>query len=301
MIADDITIDGDQTLVADDEEGNRSPDLSRRPGIVFVNGQDAGQSFVLDRPHTVIGRASRCEIRVQEKDVSRRHALFDLSMNGVQIVDLRSRNGVFVNESRVQRCYIKHGDIIRLGGDLTLRFSWLSSTEIAFLEEMYDAAVFDPLTNAHNRRYFGNVLTRSAEQYVSGGRDMALLIVDLDNFKKLNDTFGHQVGDQALYHVASLIRSEMGEADTVCRFGGEEFAILLDRDDHAEALQVAEAIKNTVEDNPLVSGGVRIGMTVSIGVAMMREVNGDPDAVFALADARMYAAKEAGRNQIRFA
>ncbi|WP_146191640.1 GGDEF domain-containing protein [Azospirillum humicireducens] len=198
----------------------------------------------------------------------------------------------------MDRCWLNNQDVIRIGGETMLRFSLLSANEIEFMEKMYEAAVLDPLTRIYNRRYFFGLLHQYIEKNMRAKQRLALIIIDIDHFKILNDTYGHQVGDFALRHVSSLICLTVRAGDKVCRFGGEEFTILLNEVDLPEATSIAERIRATVEDNPLLYEGAVIPMTVSIGVATLDHAFGSPDRLFALADARMYEAKNAGRNQV---
>jgi diguanylate cyclase (GGDEF)-like protein len=162
----------------------------------------------------------------------------------------------------------------------------------------------DSLTGLANRRYFDERLREELMRAVRYGVPVACLFIDIDGFKRINDTYGHQTGDRALAVVAACVRQQVRLGDTVARYGGEEFAALLqgDRDD---ALTVAERVRLAVERLDLQDDhGQRIALTVSIGVAA-RRVGGTAAGAVSLgremieeADRAMYQAKRNGRNRI---
>jgi diguanylate cyclase (GGDEF)-like protein len=162
----------------------------------------------------------------------------------------------------------------------------------------------DSLTGLANRRYFDERLREELMRAVRYGVPVACLFIDIDGFKRINDTYGHQTGDRALAVVAACVRQQVRLGDTVARYGGEEFAALLqgDRDD---ALTVAERVRMAVERLDLQDDhGQRIALTVSIGVAA-RRVGGTAAGAVSLgremieeADRAMYQAKRNGRNRI---
>ena len=168
---------------------------------------------------------------------------------------------------------------------------------IAAARAVHDAerrAVVDPLTGLRNRRDFERVLSEA-----SGGKDGATLIyVDLDHFKKLNDTLGHPAGDAALKHVARLLESAVRDGDLVARIGGEEFAVWLPRTGLREGTEVAERIRRTVADKPLTWSGSVYPLTTSCGIASYPELVGNVMNLQAAADAALYRAKELGRNRV---
>jgi diguanylate cyclase (GGDEF)-like protein len=164
-----------------------------------------------------------------------------------------------------------------------------------------DAAEIDPLTGIANRRGFDAALDRVLAQARRSGSPAALLLLDLDHFKTVNDTWGHQVGDFVLQAVARTIRQELrGSEDVAARLGGEEFAVALPgaRADHA--LLVAERMRRAVAGIDIRRADSRIGLSISIGVAAARETD-LPEALLSLADAALYRAKANGRNRVECA
>lgn len=161
-------------------------------------------------------------------------------------------------------------------------------------------AVIDPLTGLYNRRYALPHLGQIAERAHQTKRHFAVMILDLDRFKRINDTYGHAAGDQVLTDVAQRIRENLRAADLVARIGGEEFLIVMPDTDLEKAKTAAERLRWVVEQTPIaVSNGTQgVHATLSIGVAMGGGENYAPEALMEQADRALYAAKTDGRNQV---
>jgi diguanylate cyclase (GGDEF)-like protein len=170
----------------------------------------------------------------------------------------------------------------------------LSRAEL--IDALSRASATDPLTGLANRRSFDAGLARELAGIRRHGRPVSLCLLDVDHFKRYNDTHGHLAGDQALVLVASVLRSELRGLDLAARYGGEEFVLLLPDTDLDAAAGVAERIRSAVADLPAPGSP----LTVSIGVAAATE-GCFPDALIATADEALYAAKEGGRNRVETA
>jgi diguanylate cyclase (GGDEF)-like protein len=165
-------------------------------------------------------------------------------------------------------------------------------------EHLRHLADHDPLTGLPNRRRFDAELGRHTARLQRYGLAGAVLLVDLDNFKTINDTLGHAAGDDYIIRAAKLLRSELRDSDVVARIGGDEFAILLPQADAQQAAETARRLVAAVQPPPGARDPGDPQMTFSIGVAsFVREGTWDPEAVVAAADRAMYAAKTAGRNR----
>ena len=166
------------------------------------------------------------------------------------------------------------------------------------MERAKDQALRDGLTELYNRRAFDDLLARAlAREQRQGGR-LALVFVDLDHFKKLNDTFGHPAGDAALKVTAQILERYLRKGDEAARYGGEEFAVILPGADEAGARGLAERIRHAVQHQRLVFEGARIAFTASFGVAVSPGDATSDDALLAAADRALYAAKHQGRNRV---
>ncbi|WGS53968.1 sensor domain-containing diguanylate cyclase [Paraburkholderia sp. D15] len=191
--------------------------------------------------------------------------------------------------------------------DILERFASIvtaSLDNVAHRERLKQLGMTDSLTGLANRRYFDERMREEIMRAARYGVPVACLFIDIDSFKRINDTYGHQTGDRALAAVAACVRQQVRLGDTVARYGGEEFAALL-QGDRADALTVAERVRLAVERLDLQDDhGVRIALTVSIGVAA-RTIGGAPAeaaasgrAMMEEADRAMYQAKRNGRNRI---
>jgi len=161
--------------------------------------------------------------------------------------------------------------------------------------ELKILAMTDDLTGLDNRRQFVELATRHISYIRRFGGEAALIVFDIDHFKKINDTYGHQAGDVVLKSLVAPIRSQLREVDTFARIGGEEFAILLPHAGLEMALRVAERIRRAVACSESFSEGT--GLTISLGVAAAEGANAQYDELFDQADKALYAAKQNGRNR----
>ncbi|MBL7254737.1 diguanylate cyclase [Paractinoplanes lichenicola] len=168
-------------------------------------------------------------------------------------------------------------------------------------EEAQRLSLTDPLTGLWNYRYLRESLRREVERASRFGRMLAVLVLDLDHFKEVNDTYGHAAGDAVLGEFARRIRVGLREVDVAFRQGGEEFVVLLPETDAYGGAIVAERLGAAVRSRPVAVDGVQIPITVSIGVAVYPEHGENSVQVLAAADRALYAAKNAGRDTYRLA
>jgi diguanylate cyclase (GGDEF)-like protein len=148
--------------------------------------------------------------------------------------------------------------------------------------------------------HFGEHLQRLLTEADRGSGPVALVLVDIDYFKKVNDSWGHAAGDAVLKHVAHLIQDGVRSIDITVRYGGEEIAVLMGHTDSAHAVEIAERLRETIEKTPARHGGVEIPVTASFGVAAYPETVKVRDQLFPAADKALYIAKHEGRNCVRF-
>ncbi len=194
--------------------------------------------------------------------------------------------------------------------DITLRksaeqeLSLLSAQRGRLLDEaallqarLRDASVRDPLTRLFNRRYLDATLSRELQRCNRDGRPLALLVVDADHFKRINDQHGHAAGDDVLRALAHALNTMHRGADVVCRFGGEEFVVVLPGSDASHAARRAEEVRLRIQALEVATDGGLVRITVSIGVAAIR-AGEDRRSLFKRADAAVYAAKQQGRNRV---
>ena len=171
---------------------------------------------------------------------------------------------------------------------------------IASNERLALLSITDGLTRLYNHRHFQEELSREFEEALRYERNLSLALIDLDLFKKVNDTYGHGAGDQVLKEVSALFTNNIRSADMAARYGGEEFAVLMPETGLDDAMQFAENIRQTIETSPVISDGVTIPVTVSIGLASFPHTQVQtPRQLVECADRALYRAKRGGRNQVK--
>lgn len=177
-----------------------------------------------------------------------------------------------------------------------------TSLEIVWeMEEVSRRARTDPLTGLHNRRHFDELLGQMIKQTDRFGDPVALIMADVDHFKNVNDTWGHDAGDEVLKSLAETLKAGVRDADICSRFGGEEFAIVLPKTTLQGAAELADRLRKQVETKPVVVNGEPISVTISCGVACYPDGVITKEALFAAADRALYEAKSAGRNCVKSA
>jgi diguanylate cyclase (GGDEF)-like protein/PAS domain S-box-containing protein len=166
-------------------------------------------------------------------------------------------------------------------------------------EALRDRSVRDPLTRLFNRRYLEETLVRELSSCKRSEKPLAVIMADIDHFKRYNDTHGHDVGDFVLVQIAEIIRARLRSADIPCRYGGEELALVMPGAGREIAMGRAEAIRKAIEGHEFVYKGKRLaGVTVSMGVAECPADGGAAAALLKAADSALYQAKEGGRNRV---
>jgi diguanylate cyclase (GGDEF)-like protein len=216
------------------------------------------------------------------------------------IEDAGSRNGVFVNDERVARAPLRDGDRVRLGSAVTLRFQVVTEQEHHALVRVFESSVKDGLTGAWNRRYLDERLLGELGFAKRHRTALAVVLVDIDHFKKVNDTHGHQVGDLVLQATAETMRTAIRVEDVLARYGGEEFLVIARGLDLTRGVQLAERLRIIAERRPVVVDGTTIPRTISAGVATVECCGEDLSShtLLRIADERLYRAKAGGRNRV---
>jgi len=164
--------------------------------------------------------------------------------------------------------------------------------------KLYEQAITDGMTHLYLHRYFKQRLFDEVKRATRFTRSLAVIMIDIDHFKKLNDSYGHQIGDEVLKRVASIIRKAVRTHDLPVRYGGEEFALVLPETDMGGAVAVAERIRRNIESDYLEVAGKTVKITASFGVAIYPDSASDMDTLIKAADVALYSSKEHGRNRV---
>jgi len=265
--------------------------------IVVIYGAELGRKYAIENREMTIGRATVNDICVSQDSVSRTHATILVDEHGVKIRDNVSTNGTYVNDHKIHEVYLKDGDLIKVGRSI-FKFLTGDNIESSYHEEIYRLSTVDGLTQIFNKRYFVETLERELSRARRYDRPLALMMFDIDHFKRCNDTYGHRAGDHVLRHMADLVRQRSRKVDVIARYGGEEFAVVLPEIDLAGAAQFGESLRRMVEEEEFVIEGRRILLAISVGVADLEPGVANADDLIKKADARLYRAKQGGRNRV---
>jgi diguanylate cyclase (GGDEF)-like protein len=268
--------------------------------MVVLYGPNVGQVYKLEKNRILIGRDRSAEIRISEVGISRRHAMLNKdASNNYTLEDLGSRNGTYLGDKRLEGPHkLENNDRVRFGASSVLKYVFGSDPEASYALTMYEAAMNDGLTGVFNRRYME---VRLVSELAFARRHMApvaLLLIDLDHFKRVNDTYGHPAGDQVLKEFARLVKKSIRAEDTLGRYGGEEFAILARLTDKTKGKIIAERIRSKIAEHVFLSDSHKLQITVSVGVAAGGSRLPTPEELLQAADRALYQAKKAGRNQV---
>jgi two-component system cell cycle response regulator len=265
--------------------------------FIYPIGPGLGRRYALGTSPLLLGRDEDCDVCLDDPAVSRRHARVQPTADGFYTLDLDSTNGTFVNEQPVARQRLQDGDYLRVGSSI-FRFLDRDSIETAYHEEVYRLTILDALTGLHNRRYLLEFLDTERVRSARYGRRPALVLLDVDHFKAINDQRGHLAGDEALRQLAALLTAQIRASDLATRYGGEEFALVLLETGREDALAVAERVRGAVEGQAFVLAGQPFRLTVSLGVATPDEQLVGAETLFRWADEKLLQAKQSGRNRV---
>jgi two-component system cell cycle response regulator len=270
-----------------------------KPYLIVLAGSAMGVMHHIDRDTTVIGRGERAELRIIDDGISREHSRVVRKGHQILVEDMGSTNGTFCNGVRIASQVLAEGDKIMIGTGTILKFTYHDELDEVFQQQLTESALRDPLTKIYNRKFF---LDRVQNEFTYADRHrlpLALLFLDIDRFKSINDTHGHPVGDEVLKELASLMTQSLRSEDVLARYGGEEFAVICRGLDLERAQNLAERIRKAVEQHRFEARERIIPVTVSIGVASFPDprVRSAGDLIV-LSDETMYHAKRSGRNQV---
>ena len=273
-------------------------DMVRRPAcLVVIHGDSIGQKYDLDVKVLTIGRGRDNDICVNHRSVSRNHVEVHVDDRGAQLKDLRSTNGTYVNDEAVGNVYLRDGDRIKVGRTV-LKFISGSNVEAAYHEQLFTMTRYDALTGVYNRRSFDEKVDDEVARAHRYTRPLALLLFDIDHFKRCNDTYGHRAGDHVLRGVAQAVLQRARKHDFVARYGGEEFAVILHELELPGPQVFAEEVRELIQNTMFEFEGHQIPVTISIGLVLWNPSFTKSGQMIEAADQCLYQAKSAGRNQV---
>jgi two-component system, cell cycle response regulator len=296
-----VTIDWDDiTRVQKDPPGTVKARTSRDQAyLIVLAGSAMGEMFKLSENPTIIGRGQTAHIRMTDEGISREHCHIEIEGDHMVLQDLGSTNGTFCQGTRVQRHVLEDGDKILVGSNTVLKFTYHDSLDELFQRQMYESALRDDLTKTFNKKYFTDRLESEYAFAMRTQSPLSLVVFDLDHFKNINDTYGHPAGDVALAEVSHVIAGLIRAEDVFARVGGEEFGVICRGTDRAQALAVAERMRQTVATHSFCAEGKTLAIAISAGTATVPDPHiTDAQGLIAAADHALYEAKRTGRNRV---
>jgi diguanylate cyclase (GGDEF)-like protein len=271
--------------------------------LIIIRGTPQGQRFFLTKPEMVLGRDASVDISISDNGISRKHVKFTKKDQSVFLSDIGSSNGTLLNDKRIEphvSVLLEKEDMIKLGKTI-FKFLPAGELEILFYGNLGLAAHTDPLTQIYNRGYLLEVLDAEVKRVQALHTDLSIIFFDLDYFKKINDTYGHDAGDYVLREVVATIRtSHLRPQDIFCRYGGEEFVIVLFNTTLGSACELAERIRKAISRYLFTYETKTFQVTLSVGVAALYPYTQSPQDFLKIADQALYLAKSQGRNQVVF-
>jgi diguanylate cyclase (GGDEF)-like protein len=276
------------------------------PTLQVIEGPRVGSLHRLkptEEDTVTVGRTTEAQFVLAHPTLSRVHAKFTWMKIGAEwhmmVEDQQSTNGVTVNGAKVDSAWLNEGDRVGLG-DAMLRFQMLSPNELAERDRLIAKATkaeTDPLTGLGTRHYMDEMVPKLFSECEARGIPLSLCILDLDHFKKVNDTLGHQTGDEVLKAASGVVARQIRASDIGIRFGGEEIMVFLPGSNVMGARLVAERIRCAIAAYNTKDFAADLKMSVSIGVAQ-RHPNETLAELTRRADEQLYKAKHGGRNRV---
>ncbi|MBZ0111220.1 MAG: diguanylate cyclase [Thermoanaerobaculia bacterium] len=272
----------------------------RTATLVVMNGPEIGHDFPLRRNEVIIGRGEDADVLLRHREVSRHHAKIEILRFGedtlYRLTDLGSTNKVMVNGVQAKTHVLVDGDKIHLG-DVVLEFELHDAIDSKFHAEVRNRIRYDDLTSLLTYGSFQTALSWELERQ-SSHAGCAVVMMDLDDFKKLNDKYGHLAGSWVLEEIGALLGGNFRHFDVVSRYGGEEFVSYLPDTELEEALTAVERVRRIIEEHEFDYQGQSIRLTISMGVSHCPDDGGDLETLVKTADERLYRAKREGKNMV---
>jgi two-component system, cell cycle response regulator len=270
-----------------------------RAYLVVLAGSAVGEMYKVEQERTIIGRGGKAQIRLIDDGISREHAEIVVQNGEVMLHDLGSTNGTFCNGMKVDSKPLSDGDKILVGSTTILKFTYHDNLDEVFQRQMYESALRDGLTKAFNKKYFTDRLESEFMFSIRHNAALTLVMFDIDHFKKINDTHGHQAGDAVLTDLSALMLMSLRTEDVFSRYGGEEFAVICRGSDAGQAQVIGERLRRATEGRQFAYDSKIIPVTISVGLASLPDpAIKDASGLVSAADAALYRSKQGGRNRV---
>ena len=292
----------EKNTISDVIPPRRAP-AEKRPSLTVITEHDFGRQYYLDKSEILVGRDDDCDICLQDGRTSRKHAKVvgepgRKSGPYFKVVDLDSTNGTYINEKRIKEAALGDGDRLHIGHTI-FKYSVRDVEELELEKKIYQMATTDALTGLFSREYFRQQLADTFHRSERYQRPFSLIMADIDDFKAINDTYGHPTGDLVLEGVGSMVMDIIRHEDCGARYGGEEFMALLPETPPEKARFPAERLRKSLEGFRFQADDKRFSVTISIGIAGFPDHASTVDELLEKVDQALYEAKRSGKNVVR--
>jgi diguanylate cyclase (GGDEF)-like protein len=277
-------------------------DPDRQAYLIVISGPHVGRMVQVGEAPVLVGRGESADLQLHDRGVSREHARLVPAEDGVYLRDLDSSNGTYVNGSELTGVHkLEDDDKVTLGTATILKFAYQDEFEETYQRKMYEASLRDGLTDVYNKEYLREYLRSELSFARRHDTPLCLVMFDIDEFKPVNDTYGHLAGDRILEQLAERIDATIRDEDTLARYGGDEFVVVCRGIEREGGMELGERIRRTIADTPFEYRDEPIPISVSVGVANRQDARPDnADDFIDAVDQAMYRAKHAGRNTTRY-
>ena len=240
--------------------------------LVVIYGQEIVRKFGLKPGEVLIGRSSQAHLQIDHESVSRRHAKVVFAPSRVEVEDLGSTNGTYVNDEPVERRELRDGDLIKVGRTI-LKYLSRNNIEGAYHEEIYRLTTVDGLTRCFNKRYLREQAVREVSRAARYNRPLGIVSFDVKGFADMNEEYGHLAGDAILAQLGKRIARRIRREDIFCRYEGGEFAILAPESDPQHTSNLAERIQQIVGEGTFGFEDITIPVEVAVGTCTLDEID----------------------------
>ncbi|HEX4340444.1 MAG TPA: GGDEF domain-containing protein [Polyangiaceae bacterium] len=290
-----------ETLKLDDANGvqeqlRKAVRAKFRPALVVMSGERVGVRASV-QSNVTVGRDGDSTLVLPDQGVSSRHAIIQDRGDSFVLVDLDSTNGTFVNGQRVSEAELRNGDKLGFGTTM-VRFEVQDEADRAYSEMIEELVHIDDLTGLYLRRRFDAELTARVTTAKAGAEPLALLAMDLDGVKNINDTHGHLFGARTIAECGKTIGRMIAGKGFATRFGGDEFVAALPGHGPTEGYAFAREVCSFIGSEPIRHEGILLNPGISIGVATFPEDAADAVELFRRADEALYLAKRTGKRRV---
>ena len=289
----------DKTVIIDLESLLQAD--QRHPYLVIYIGNDSGRRHKLHRGTMTIGRSSQADITIEDDHISRIHCIIEWMGDTIRIDDKGSTNGIYVDSKAVSHALLSNGVPIQLGHSI-MKIEYKSEAEIQAEENLLYKASFDSLTGIFNRHHFIKLACMEIAYASRHKLPVGVIMIDIDNFKQVNDQYGHLVGDSVLSQFSNLVIENKRSEDLFARYGGEEFIIMPRGEINKEFMSLlCERIRKVAENFEFRFEEKLVRITASLGFHIKKVESADSETVLndiiQKADEALYLAKEQGKNR----